>query len=65
MLEITMQGTQTEQQDCSRQLHQIGFEVLMAACMKMDVFWVVALCSQAEVYHCFRGPFCLHHQGDE
>jgi hypothetical protein len=33
--------------------------------MKMAVFWVVALCSLVEVYQRFRGPCCLHHQGDE
>jgi hypothetical protein len=32
---------------------------------KMAVFWVVALCSLVEVYQRFRGPCCLHHQGDE
>jgi hypothetical protein len=30
--------------------------------MKMAVFWVVALCSLVEVYQCFRGACCLHHQ---
>jgi hypothetical protein len=33
--------------------------------MKMAVFWVVAPCSLVEVYQRFRGPCCLHHQGDE
>jgi hypothetical protein len=33
--------------------------------MKMAVFWVVALCSLVEVYQRFRGPCCLHHQGDD
>jgi hypothetical protein len=33
--------------------------------MKMAVFWVAAPCSLEEVYQCFRGPCCLHHQGDE
>jgi hypothetical protein len=28
------------------------------------VFWVVALCNLVEVYQRFRGPCCLHHQGD-
>jgi hypothetical protein len=28
----------------------VGFEVLMAASMKMAVFWVVAPCSLVEVY---------------
>jgi hypothetical protein len=32
--------------------------------MKIAVFWVVALCSLVEVYQRFRGPCCLHHQGD-
>jgi hypothetical protein len=30
----------------------------------MAVFWVVAPCSLVEVYQRFRGPRCLHHQGD-
>jgi hypothetical protein len=30
----------------------------------MAVFWVVASCSLVEVYQRFRGPCCLHHQGD-
>jgi hypothetical protein len=42
----------------------IGFEVLTTASMKMDVFWVVAPCSLVEVYQCFRGTRCLHHQDD-
>jgi hypothetical protein len=33
--------------------------------LKMAVFRVVALCSLIEVYQCFRGPRCLHHQGDD
>jgi hypothetical protein len=31
---------------------------------KMAVFWVVTPCSLVEVYQRFRGPCCLHHQGD-
>jgi hypothetical protein len=31
---------------------------------KMAVFWVVAPCSLVKVYQRFRGPCCLHHQGD-
>jgi hypothetical protein len=31
----------------------------------MAVFWVVAPCSLVELYQRFRGPCCLHHQGDE
>jgi hypothetical protein len=33
--------------------------------LKIAVFWVVAPCSLVEVYQRFRGPCCLHHQGDE
>jgi hypothetical protein len=32
---------------------------------EMAVFWIVAQCSLVEVYQRFRGPCCLHHQGDE
>jgi hypothetical protein len=32
--------------------------------MMMVVFWVVAPRSLVEVYRRFRGPCCLHHQGD-
>jgi hypothetical protein len=42
-----------------------GFEVLMKVSTKMAVFWVVAPCSLGEVYQRFRGPCCLHNQGDE
>jgi hypothetical protein len=31
----------------------------------MVFFWVKAPCNLVEVYHRFRGPCCLHHQGDE
>jgi hypothetical protein len=31
----------------------------------MAVLWVVALCSLVEVYQSFRGPCCLHNQGDQ
>jgi hypothetical protein len=46
-------------------LYLVGFEVLTAVSMKMAVFWVVAPCSLVEAYQRFRGPCCLHHQGDE
>jgi hypothetical protein len=42
----------------------VGFGVLTAVSTKMAVFWVVEPCSQVEVYQRFRGPCCLHHQGD-
>jgi hypothetical protein len=37
----------------------------MAVSMKMAVFWVVSPCTRVEIYQRFRGPFCLHHQGDD
>jgi hypothetical protein len=50
---------------CSILDNLVGFEVLTAVSMKMAVFWVVAPCSLVEFYQLFRGPCCLHHQGDE
>jgi hypothetical protein len=47
------------------QIILVGFEVLTAVSTKMAVFGVVAPCSLVEVYQRFRGPCCLHHQGDE
>jgi hypothetical protein len=44
---------------------RVGLEVLTAVSTKVAVSWVVAPCSLAEVYQRFRGPCCLHHQGDE
>jgi hypothetical protein len=43
----------------------VRFQVLIAANIKMTVFWVVAPCSLVEVYQRFRDPCCLHHQGDQ
>jgi hypothetical protein len=43
----------------------VGFEVLTVVSTKMDVFWVVPLCSLVEVYQHFRGPCCLHHHGPD
>jgi hypothetical protein len=45
-------------------IKMMRFQVLMAASMKMTVFWVVAPCSLVEVYRRLRGACCLHHQGD-
>jgi hypothetical protein len=33
--------------------------------LRWAVFWVVAPCSLVEIYQRFRGPCCLHYQGDE
>jgi hypothetical protein len=46
-------------------LFLVGFDVLTAVGTKMAVFWVVAPCSLVKIYQRFRGPCCLHHQGDE
>jgi hypothetical protein len=46
------QGLPNTDQKCH---HQVGFQVLTAASMKMAVFWVVAPCSLVEVYRRFRG----------
>jgi hypothetical protein len=40
----------------------VRFQILRAACMKMNVLWAVAPCSVVEVYRRFRGACCLHHQ---
>jgi hypothetical protein len=47
-----------------RSVYYLRFEVLTAVSMKIAVFWVVATGSLVEVYQRFRGPCCLHHQGD-
>jgi hypothetical protein len=44
---------------------RVRFEVLTAVSTKMDIFWVVAPCKLVDVYQRFRGPCCLHHQGDD
>jgi hypothetical protein len=44
---------------------QVRFKVLVAASMKVDVFWDVAPCSLVDIDWHFRGAYCLHHQGDE
>jgi hypothetical protein len=46
-------------------LNLVAFDVLIAVSMKMAVFWVAAPCSVVEIYCCFRGACCLHHQGDQ
>jgi hypothetical protein len=43
----------------------VKLEVLKAASMKMDVFWVVAPCGVAEVYLRFGGAYSHHQQGDK
>jgi hypothetical protein len=48
---------------CGTKLPKSFCELLLER--KMAVFWVVAPCSLVEVYQRFRGPCCLHHQGDD
>jgi hypothetical protein len=50
---------------CPLNYFRVGFKVLTPVSTKMAVFWVVAQCSLVEVYQRFKGPCCLHHQGDE
>jgi hypothetical protein len=45
--------------------HEVRFQVFMAGSMKLTVSWNIALCSLVEVYQCFRGAYCLNHQGNE
>jgi hypothetical protein len=42
-----------------------AFSITNTLKIKIAVFWVVAPCSLVEIYQRFRGPCCLHHQGDE
>jgi hypothetical protein len=44
---------------------KVIFQVLMAASMKMTVFWDVAPCRLVEVYQRFRGARCFHHEGND
>jgi hypothetical protein len=43
----------------------MGFQVLMAASIKMTAFWNIAPCSLIEVNRCFRGLYRFHYLGDE
>jgi hypothetical protein len=36
----------------------------MAVMFQVDVFWVVTPCSVVSGYQRFRGPCCLHFQGE-
>jgi hypothetical protein len=50
--------------ETGNEYNSVGFEVLTALSTKKAVFWVVAPCSLVKDYQRFRGPCCLHHQGD-
>jgi hypothetical protein len=72
-----MEENRSEFSDCSRwpdrdtsrglPEYRLGvrFQGLTAACMKMSVVWDDSPCSLVEVYGCFKGDYCFHHQGDE
>jgi hypothetical protein len=38
----------------------VRFDILMATCMKMAVFWDVAACSLVDTDQCFREAYCIH-----
>jgi hypothetical protein len=44
-------------------LFYVRFQVFTALSMKMRAFWDIALCSLVGIDWCFRGAYCLHHQG--
>jgi hypothetical protein len=33
--------------------------------MKIIIYWDIAPCSLVEINQCFRGAYCLHHQGND
>jgi hypothetical protein len=43
----------------------IQFHVLTATSLKTVALWNITPCSLMEVDRCFRGTYCLHHQGHE
>jgi hypothetical protein len=40
------------------------FQVLTVASVKMTAYWDITMRNLKEVDWCFRGAYCLHHQGD-
>jgi hypothetical protein len=51
--------------DNRKLLHHVDFYFSQKkTSLEIAVFWVVAPGSLVEVYQRFRGPCCLHHQGD-
>jgi hypothetical protein len=41
------------------------FQVPTATSIKMSVFWGIAPCGLRDIGHRLRGPYCLHHQGND
>jgi hypothetical protein len=46
-------------------MKMLGFEVVTAVSTNMAVLWFVTPCSLIDIYQRFRGPCCLHQQGDD
>jgi hypothetical protein len=44
--------------------NKMTFELLMVMSMKMAIYWNAAQCTLIQIEQCFRGAYCLHHQGD-
>jgi hypothetical protein len=42
----------------------VSFEASMTVMFQVEVFWVVMPCNVVVGYQCFRGPCCLHLQGE-
>jgi hypothetical protein len=57
----------TSELTCFNKLNicDMRFQVLMAASMKITVFWDVVLCSILETDRRFTDAYCLHHQGND
>jgi hypothetical protein len=56
--------TKSYEVSCKDLFQFVRFEVNIAVSMKMAVFWVVVPRSLADVYQCFRGACCRHHEDD-
>jgi hypothetical protein len=50
---------------CTYEVNLIRFGFIIAASMKMRVFWYIDPCSLVEVDRHFRCAYYLHHQGDK
>jgi hypothetical protein len=50
--------------DCERGSF-VRFQALTEASMNVAVFRDVAPCNLVDVDRCFKGAYCVHHQGDE
>jgi hypothetical protein len=62
---LKLAGVPAQCVQISHQWHYRSVRKTNLLVLRMAVFWVVAPCSLVEFYQRFRGPCCLHHQGDE